>query len=165
MCELTDEEGNTTPVSVIDFVDATLHQDEMELTHPLFREMLRLAVEHQHDADYIAERFFINHPDTTISQMALELVSDRYQLSKYHFKNQTIVTDENRLQELATEITINYKYAIVNESLKEVMRQLQDPVIVNNEVKCAQTIQRYTELREVQADFAKRLGERVILEF
>jgi DNA primase len=165
MCELTDEEGNTTPVSVIDFVDATLHQDDVTLTHPLFREMLRLAVEHQHDADYTAERYFINHPDTAISQMALELVSDRYQLSKYHFKNQTIVTDENRLQELATEITINYKYAIVNESLKEVMRQLQDPVIVNNEVKCAQTIQRYTELREVQADFAKRLGERVILEF
>ena len=165
MCELTDDEGNTTPVSVIDFVDATLHQDDVTLTHPLFREMLRLAVEHQHDADYTAERYFINHPDTTISQMALELVSDRYQLSKYHFKNQTIVTDDNRLQELATEITINYKYAIVNESLKEVMRQLQDPVIVNNEVKCAQIIQRYTELREVQADFAKRLGERVILEF
>ncbi len=97
--------------------------------------------------------------------MALELVSDRYQLSKYHFKNQTIVTDDNRLQELATEITINYKYAIVNESLKEVMRQLQNAMIVNNEVKCAQIIQRYTELREVQADFAKRLGERVILEF
>ena len=165
MCELTDDEGNTTPVSEIDFVDATLHQDDVTLTHPLFREMLRLAVEHQHDADYTAERYFINHPDTTISQMALELVSDRYQLSKYHFKNQTIVTDDNRLQELATEITINYKYAIVNESLKEVMRQLQDPVIVNNEVKCAQIIQRYTELREVQADFAKRLGERVILEF
>ncbi len=165
MCELTDEDGNTTPVSVIDFVDATLHQDDVTLTHPLFREMLRLAVEHQHDADYTAERYFINHPDTAISQMALELVSDRYQLSKYHFKNQTIVTDDNRLQELATEITINYKYAIVNESLKEVMRQLQDPVIVNNEVKCAQIIQRYTELREVQADFAKRLGERVILEF
>ena len=72
----------------------------------------------------MTERYFINHPDTAISKMALELVSDRYQLSKYHFKNQTIVTDDKRLYELATEITISYKYAIVNESLKEVMRQL-----------------------------------------
>ena len=45
------------------------------------------------------------------------------------------------------------------------MRQLQDPAIAANELKCAQTIMRYTELREVQADLAKRLGERVILEF
>jgi DNA primase len=165
MCELTDEEGNVTPVSVIDFVSSTLEQDDMSLTYPLFQEMLRLAVEHQHEKDFCAERYFINHPDTAVSQMALELVSDRYQLSKYHYKNQTIVTDENRLQELTTEITISYKYAIVNESLKEIMRQLQDPAIAANELKCAQTIMRYTELREVQADLAKRLGERVILEF
>ena len=165
MVELTDEEGNATPVSVIDFVSNTLEQDDMMLTNQLFREMLRQAVEHQHDTDFTTERYFINHPDTAISKMALELVSDRYQLSKYHFKNQTIVTDDKRLYELATEITISYKYAIVNESLKEVMRQLQDPAIAVDGLKCAQTIKRYTELREVQAELAKRLGERVVLTF
>lgn len=165
MCELTDDEGNVTPVSVIDFISYTLEQDDMVLTDQLFREILRQAVDHQHDNDFCAERYFINHPETAISQMALELVSDRYQLSKYHSKYQTIVADDQRLQELATEITINYKYAIVNESLKEVLRQLQDPIVAADHVKCAQTIQRYTELREVQAELAKRLGERVILKF
>ena len=165
MCELTDEEGNKTPVTVIDFVHSTLEQDDMVLTNPLFREMLKLAVEHQHDTDFCAERYFINHPNTAISQMALELVSERYQLSKYHSKYQTIVADEERLQDLSAEITISYKYAIVNESLKEVLRQLQDPTIATNSLKCAQTIKRYTELREVQAVLAKRLGERVVLTF
>ena len=165
MCELTDEEGNKTPVTVIDFVHSTLEQDDMVLTNPLFREMLKLAVEHQHDTDFCAERYFINHPNTAISQMALELVSERYQLSKYHSKYQTIVADEERLQDLSAEITISYKYAIVNESLKEVLSQLQDPTIATNSLKCAQTIKRYTELREVQAVLAKRLGERVVLTF
>lgn len=165
MCELTDEEGNNTPVTVIDFVSSTLEQDDMVLTNPLFREMLRLAVEHQHETDFIAERYFINHPNTAISQMALELVSERYQLSKYHSKYQTIVADDQRLQELSTEITISYKYAIVNESLQEVLRQLQDPAIAIDGLKCAQTIKRYTELREIQAELAKRLGERVVLTF
>ena len=165
MCELTDEEGNNTPVTVIDFVSSTLEQDDMVLTNPLFREMLRLAVEHQHETDFSAERYFINHPNTAISQMALELVSERYQLSKYHSKYQTIVADDQRLQELSTEITISYKYAIVNESLQEVLRQLQDPAIAIDGLKCAQTIKRYTELREIQADLAKRFGERVVLTF
>ena len=165
MCELTDEEGNNTPVTVIDFVSSTLEQDDMVLTNPLFREMLKLAVEHQHETDFSAERYFINHPNTAISQMALELVSERYQLSKYHSKYQTIVPDDQRLQELSTEITISYKYAIVNESLHEVLRQLQDPAIAVDGLKCAQTIKRYTELREIQAELAKRLGERVVLTF
>ncbi|MBQ9675083.1 MAG: DNA primase [Bacteroidaceae bacterium] len=165
MCELTDEEGNNTPVTVIDFVNSTLEQDDMVLTNPLFREMLKLAVEHQHETDFSAERYFINHPNTAISQMALELVSERYQLSKYHSKYQTIVADDQRLQELSTEITISYKYAIVNESLQEVLRQLQDPAIAVDGLKCAQTIKRYTELREIQAELAKRLGERVVLTF
>lgn len=165
MCELTDEEGNNTPVTVIDFVSSTLEQDDMVLTNPLFREMLKLAVEHQHETDFSAERYFINHPNTAISQMALELVSERYQLSKYHSKYQTIVADDQRLQELSTEITISYKYAIVNELLQEVLRQLQDPAIAVDGLKCAQTIKRYTELREIQAELAKRLGERVVLTF
>ncbi len=165
MCELTDEEGNNTPVTVIDFVSSTLEQDDMVLTNPLFREMLKLAVEHQHETDFSAERYFINHPNTAISQMALELVSERYQLSKYHSKYQTIVADDQRLQELSTEITISYKYAIVNELLQEVLRQLQDPAIAIDGLKCAQTIKRYTELREIQAELAKRLGERVVLTF
>ncbi len=165
MCELTDEGGNTIQVTVIEFLDNNLSQDGIELSDPLFREMFRQAVEHRLDADFCAERYFINHPDSAISQMALELVSDRYQLSKYHFKNQTIITDDKRLEELAIEIATSYKYAIINEELKEVMQQLQDPVVAVDEVKCAQTIQRFTELREIQAEFAKRLGERVVLSF
>ena len=166
MTELTDEEGNPFAVTVIEFLDSNLSQrDGIELSNPLFREMFHQAVEHRLDADFCAERYFINHPDSAISQMALELVSDRYQLSKYHFKNQTIITDDKRLEDLAIEIATSYKYAIINEELKEVMCQLQDPVVAADQIKCAQTIQRYTELREIQAELAKRLGERVVLSF
>lgn len=165
MCEITDEDGMPIPISVIEFLHTNLSQDGIKLSDPQLREMFSQAVEHLHDADFSAERYFINHPNPVISQIALELVSDRYQLSKYHFKNQTIITDDKRLEELAVEVTTSYKYAIINESLKTVMRQLQDPAVAGDEVKCAQTIQRYTELREMQAELAKRLGERVILNF
>ena len=59
----------------------------------------------------------------------------------------------------------NWRENIVNESLQEVLRQLQDPAIAVDGLKCAQTIKRYTELREIQAELAKRLGERVVLTF
>ena len=127
------------------------------------RKMLEDAVSHQHDIGFVSEKFFVNHPDADISKMALDLVSDRYQLSKYHSKTQTIVTDDHRLKDLGTEITTSYKYAFINEQMKEVMRQMQDPAVANDQVKCAQAIQHYTELREILSNLAKRLGERVIL--
>ena len=163
MCDVTDDDGNVKPLSVIDFVNYTLAMDELELANAIFRKMLEDAVSHQHDIGFVSEKFFVNHPDADISKMALDLVSDRYQLSKYHSKTQTIVTDDQRLKDLGTEITTSYKYAFVNEQMKEVMRQMQDPVITNDPVKCAQAIQRYTELREVLSNLAKLLGERVIL--
>ncbi|MBQ7554179.1 MAG: DNA primase [Bacteroidaceae bacterium] len=163
MCDVTDDDGNVKPLSVIDFVNYTLAMDELELANAIFRKMLEDAVSHQHDIGFVSEKFFVNHPDADISKMALDLVSDRYQLSKYHSKTQTIVTDDQRLKDLGTEITTSYKYAFVNEQMKEVMRQMQDPVITNDPVKCAQAIHRYTELREVLSNLAKLLGERVIL--
>ena len=163
MCDVHGDDDDLVSVLVVEFIKVELERDDIQLANPLFRKMLALAIEHYQDPDFVAERYFINHPDESISKMALELVSDRYQLSKYHTKYQTVVTDDQRLKELTTGITTSYKYAIVNEEIKEIIRQLQDPAIASDQVKCAQTLQRYSDLREVQAEIAKRLGERVIL--
>ena len=84
---------------------------------------------------------------------------------KYHYKNQKIVTDEERLYELVPLLTTNFKYAIVGEELKHMMRALQDPKVVQDEAQCNAIMQRYSELREVQSVMAKRLGDRVVLSF
>lgn len=93
----------------------------------------------------------------------MELISNRYQLSKYHSKSQKIVTDEERLYELVPALMINFKYAIVSEELKHMMSALQDPAIANDEEKCNAIMKRYSEMREVQSIMAKRLGDRVVL--
>ena len=111
------------------------------------------------------KRQFLNHPDPAISKLTVELVSSRYQLSKYHSKNQKIVTDEERLYELVPTLMINFKYAIVSEELKHMMFALQDPAVANDNEKCNSIMQRYSELREVQSIMAKRLGDRVVLSF
>jgi len=113
----------------------------------------------------VAERYFLAHPDPAISALSTELISDRYQLSKYHYKNQKIVTDEERLYELVPTLMINFKYAIVSEELKHMMYALQDPQVAGDEEKCNSIMKRYSELREVQSLMAKRLGDRVVLNY
>ena len=163
MCNLTDEEGNEIPVTVIEYVVNDLKEDDLAFHNPLHRQILTEAATHIHDAGFIAERYFLAHPDQTISRLSVDLINVRYQLSKYHSKSQKIVTDEERLYELVPMLMINFKYAIVTEELKHMLYALQDPALAHDNEKCNSLMQRYNEMREVQSLMAKRLGDRVVL--
>ena len=163
MCNLTDEEGNEVPVTVIEYVINDLKEDELAFHNPLHRRILSEASEHIHDQEFASERFFVAHPDPKISTIATELASDRYQLSKYHSKTQKLVTDEERLYEMVPMLMINFKNAIVAEELKHIMYALQDPSIANDNAQCDAVMQRYKEMKEIQNLMAKRLGDRVVL--
>ena len=163
MCNLTDEEGNEIPVTVIEYVVNDLKEDDLAFHNPLHRQILTEAATHIHDSGFIAERYFLAHPDQATSRLNVDLINVRYQLSKYHSKSQKIVTDEERLYELVPMLMINFKYAIVTEELKHMLYALQDPALAHDNEKCNSLMQRYNEMREVQSLMAKRLGDRVVL--
>ena len=163
MCNLTDEEGNEIPVTVIEYVINDLKEDELAFHNPLHRQMLSEAAAHMHDSNFIAERYFLAHPDPVISKLSVDLINVRYQLSKYHSKSQKIVTDEERLYEMVPMLMINFKYAIVTEELKHMLYALQDPALAHDNEKCDSLMKRFNELKTVQSIMAKRLGDRVVL--
>ena len=163
MCNTTDEKGEEYPVTVIEYVMADLQQDDLSFHNPLHRQILAEAAERIHQPEFIAEHYFLNHPDPAIGQLSADLISDRYQLSKYHFKAQKIVTDDERLYELVPLLMINFKFAIIDEELKHTLKALQDPAIANDNEQCTTVMQHYNELRQIQSAMAKRLGDRVVL--
>ena len=163
MCNIEDEEGNEVPLTVIEYVVSDLQEDELTFHNPLHRQMLAEAAAHLHDTGFVAEHYFLTHPDPAISKLSVDLINVRYQLSKYHSKSQKIVTDEERLYELVPLLMINFKYAIVTEELKHMLYALRDPAIMQDNEKCNDIMQRYNQLRGVQNLMAKRLGDRVVL--
>ena len=165
MCNVSNEEGQEVPITVIEYIVDDLKEDDLAFHNPLHRQLLAEAAAHIHSEGFIAERYFMSHPDPTISKLSVELISNRYQLSKYHSKSQKIVTDEERLYELVPLLMVNFKYAIVSEELKHIMRALQDPAVIKDETRCDSTMKRYNELREVKSLMAKRLGDRVVISF
>lgn len=163
MCNVTDEEENEIPVTVIEYVINDLKEDDLAFHNPLHRRILSEATTHLHDTGFTAERYFLAHPDSTISKLSVDLINVRYQLSKYHSKTQKIITDEERLYEMVPMLMVNFKYAIVTEELKHMLYALQDPSLAQDNEKCNSLMQRYNELKGVQSLMAKRLGDRVVL--
>lgn len=163
MCIVNDAQGNEVPMTVIEYIMNDLQTDGLAFHNPLHRQILAEAAAHMNDEGFVAERYFLNHPNPDISKLSVNLINVRYQLSKYHSKLQKIVTDEERLYELVPLLMINFKYAIVTEELKHMLTALQDPALVQDNEKCNALMKRYTDLRDVQNLMAKRLGDRVVL--
>ena len=157
------EEGEEIPVTVIEYIINDLKEDDLAFHNPQHRFILTEAGIHIHDAGFVAERYFLAHPDPAISKLTSDLANDRYQLSKYHSKTQKVVTDDERLLELIPMLTINFKNAIVAEELKHIMYALQDPETAKHNVKCDALMKRYQSLKQIQSLMAKRLGDRVVL--
>lgn len=163
MCIVNDAQGNEVPMTVIEYIMNDLQTDGLAFHNPLHRQILAEAAAHMNDEGFVAERYFLNHPNPDISKLSVNLINVRYQLSKYHSKLQKIVTDEERLYELVPLLMINFKYAIVTEELKHMLTALQDPALVQDNEKCNALMKRYTDLRDIQNLMAKRLGDRVVL--
>ncbi|MDR0961192.1 MAG: DNA primase [Mediterranea sp.] len=163
MCRLTDEAGNERALTVIEYVTEDLKRDELAFHNPLHRRMLTEAVEHVTDDAFVAERFFLAHLDPQVSKLSTDLVSNRYHLSKYHSKGQKLTGDDERLHELVPLLITDFKYAIVSQELKHLMRMLQDPAVTADDTSCNTLLQRLEELRRLQNLMAKELGDRVVL--
>ncbi|MGN0258714.1 MAG: DNA primase [Bacteroides sp.] len=161
---MTDEEGcELPPLSVIDYIISELQQDELTFHNEIHRRILGEAAAHQTDPGFVAEHYFINHLDPHISKVCAELLSDRYQLSKYHSRAQKILTDEERLDELVPQIMMSFKLAIVGEEIKQHLRTLQDPAVAADKGRCSQIMARCGELMKLQMLLAKNAGERILL--
>ena len=157
------QDDDQQDVTVIGYIDSELRNDELTFSTPLHQQILNEAIAQQANSGFKAERYFLMHENPTVSQFAGNLISERYQLSKYHSKGQKIIGDEERLGELIPHLVINYKYAIVGEELKKMLQQLQDPSITSDAEKCNDLMNRYSELRQTQNLMAKHLGDRVVI--
>ncbi len=163
MCIMETEETKEYPMTVIEYIASDLKQDEIQFHNPIHRKILSEACSHLHDNGFVSEKYFLGHIDPEISKLAADMISDRYQLSKYHSKSQKIVQDEDRLYELVPHLITDFKFAILQEEMKHTLQALTKPEVASDSEKSLKIMEHYKELSELQKIMAKRAGDRVIL--
>lgn len=165
MCYVENEEQEQVPYKVIEFIAASLKEDDLQFHSPLHRKILNEAVAHEKDAQFTSERFFLTHPDPEINKLAADMVSERYQLSKYHSKSQKIISDEERLYELIPRLLIDFKLSIVEEEMKHTLLALAQPEVASNPEKAKEIMERYKTLHQTQMLMARNAGDRIVNPF
>ncbi len=161
VCYLENEEGESTPITVTEFISMDLKQDDLSFHNPLHRKLLAEAEAHLTDKDFVAERYFLTHPDSAITRLAADMLNEKYQLSKSN--EEALTKDEERLHELIPHLLIDFKLSILEEDMKQTSQQLNRPEVLGDMEKCKEVMKHYKELSDLLKEMAKRAGDRVIM--
>ena len=157
-----EETGQTFDWAVLPYIMADLQQDEIEFQHPLYSQMAREAGDKYESEGEHLERYFLSHPDPEISKTAVDMVSEKYQLSKIHTKFQKVETEEERLAELVPRALFELKNAIVCMNIKKLRDEIKKAGKEKDTARITELMSEITALNGVKAALAKQLGERII---
>ena len=143
-----------------EYVRFDLDRDGIQITHPLYRQIIEEAAAHCMEEGFTAYRYFLAHPDPQISLLAANLASEKYQLSKYHSKYQTIEPESERLDFVVPQELYALKEAHIQEEIKQVQQQIKES---RNEEETMTLLRQLNELNNLRRLLCKQLGERIIL--
>jgi DNA primase len=155
--DLEADDGSTVSLNVAQYVDYDLSQDNLSFSTPLYNKVLREAVEHSGDKDFKADRYFMQHPDPEISQLALMLGIDSHQLSRSFERQES----ERDLRQRMQHLILDFRMDIVNQHMKEVQRQLKEAGSDMELIR--ELMEEYKQTQELRNALARQRGSDVIV--
>ena len=153
------EDGSTIDLNVAQYIGYDLGQDGLQFSNELYNQILQEAVEHATDEGFQADRYFMQHPDPQISQLAASLGIDLHQLSESFKKEYTTADLQQKIQHLI----LDFRMDIVNQRLKEIQRQLKTMGSQIDREQLKQLMDEYKDTQELRNALAKQRGSDVIV--
>ena len=158
-----EESGEPVRWKVAEYIKSDLEQDNLTFYNPLFKQILDEAAEHCQDEGFVAHRYFLAHPDPLVSQLAANLISEKYQLSKYHSKFHELEDEKDMLDQLVIRDIFALKDAYIIRQIKETLGKMKEAQAAGNWEQAMALMKELTRLNDIKAVLSKELGERIIL--
>lgn len=166
--EVGDDEHIPT---VTEYVKFDLERDNLQFQNPLFYQIFEEAVQHLEEVEFQTSKYFLAHPNSQISKIAAEIMSDRYQLSKIYLKQygenvpreETPLAEELQLMTSVPRVMIELKYEYFSLRMKQVMEELSKAQNSGNMDLAIEKIKEKSQLEVIKKELVKILGERIVL--
>lgn len=158
-----EESDEEVTIRVAEYIRSELERDDLTFYTPLFKSMMEEAAEHCTTEGFVANRYFLAHPDPNVSRLAANLISEKYQLSKYHTRFREIETEEKKLDQLVLRELYAFKDAYILGQIKEIQMQIKEVQTKGDMNQVFELMKKLTRLNEIKTVLSKELGERIIL--
>lgn len=158
-----EERQERVTMRVAAYIRFDLERDDLTFYTPQFKQMLNEAADRCDEPGFVAQRYFLAHPDPLISQAAASLISEKYQLSKYHSKYRELEQEEDKLDLLVPRDIYAFKEAYILHQIKELQSRIKTAQAAGDMEGVMTLMTRIAKLNEIKSVLCKELGERIVL--
>ena len=158
-----EERQEQVTMRVAAYIRFDLERDDLTFYTPQFKQMLDEAADRCDEPGFVAQRYFLAHPDPLVSQAAASLISEKYQLSKYHSKYRELEQEEDKLDLLVPRDIYAFKEAYILHQIKELQSQIKTAQAAGDMEGVMTLMARIAKLNEIKSVLCKELGERIVL--
>ena len=124
--EIQDEHAGNEYISVAEYVVNEILNDELEFKNLLYRQIFEEVNNMIQKGEVIEIKHFVHHENPSISQLAVDLLSSPYSLSKVHSrKGATVETEDMLLKKNVPKALIEYKRKILEVAQREKEEQIR----------------------------------------
>lgn len=148
-----------------------LEANGIQFENPLYEKMLQEYSLHKDDEGFCAESFFKFHQNSYVSALAVELISERYELSRIYGKQNIsenvrteakMPTDADRLADLVPQLVYELQLTIVKERQTYIRYALKHAQENGQEGEVMELLREDMQLKQVEQQLCKLLGNRII---
>ena len=151
------DDGGTCSLTVAQYIYYDLSQDDLQFHDERYNQILAEAVSHSGETGFVAENYFMQHPDVQISRLATQLAFDRHQLGRgFQLKER-----EGSLRQHVLHLVLDFRMDIVEKRLKEIQAQLRQ--VGNDMERIKELLAEYKDTQELRDALAKQLGNDLVI--
>ena len=159
-------------IRVGEYIINEFRTDSVEIDNPLYRLVIDEYMAHYQEEGWIASNFYQHYPDMRLSQLAVEMLADKYQLSRIYaqqmvsenvVKETDLPSELDILPDLVQRMLLELKFAIVNERIDSMQALLTEAQKNDDWVLIRAILEQQPKLMNIRQVLCKALGNRVIL--
>lgn len=158
-----DEENNPVEVE-ISIADYIIHElvekDKLSFETPVLKEIFNEFISAYEKEMELSAQHFINHNDEKIKNMAIELVSARYELHNWSSKNIRVATEEQNPKRMVNTAIISFKEKKIAQLIEENRKQMKDACDAGTDFQ--QFLHQQKILDDLKRQLAKEPGRVII---
>ena len=159
-------------VRVGEYIISELHRDNVDVDNALYQLIMEEYMAHYKEPNWVAATYFQYHPNGDISQLAVNMLADKYQLSRMYAKqmvSENVVkevdmpSDVDMLPDMVQRMLLELKYTIVNERIDTMQTMLKEAQMRDDWELIRTILEQQPVLIDIRQQLCKALGNRVIL--
>jgi DNA primase len=156
-------DGEEKAMTVGEYIVHALKADDVHSLNPLHNQIIEEYEGHLATPGFMANRYFVSHPNPAVSGLVTDLIAREYQLSRIHNKYGPVKKDNEMLDDLVPRVVTELKWKMVKVRMENLRQQLKEAQEQGNHEKLMELIQEMTVLQQAFKYISHQHGERTII--